>query len=74
MATDAKLRVALPQYTDGATVIIVAQRISSITHADQILVLEDGQIVARGRHEELLASSDTYREIVDSQLSVEDVA
>ena len=74
VATDAKLRVALPQYTDGATVIIVAQRISSITHADQILVLEDGQIVARGRHEELLASSDTYREIVDSQLSVEDVA
>lgn len=76
VATDAKLRVALPQYTDrwSATVIIVAQRISSITHADQILVLEDGQIVARGRHEELLASSDTYREIVDSQLSVEDVA
>ncbi len=74
VATDAKLRAALPQYTDGATVIIVAQRISSITHADQILVLEDGQIVARGRHEELLASSETYREIVDSQLSVEDVA
>ncbi|MFT3943262.1 MAG: ABC transporter ATP-binding protein [Ancrocorticia sp.] len=74
VATDAKLRAALPQYTDGATVIIVAQRISSITHADQILVLEDGQIVARGRHEELLASSDTYREIVDSQLSVEDMA
>ena len=74
VATDAKLRAALPRYTDGATVIIVAQRISSITHADQILVLEDGHIVARGRHEELLASSETYREIVDSQLSVEDVA
>ena len=71
--TDAPLPDLDPRIA-GATVIIVAQRISSITHADQILVLEDGQIVARGRHEELLASSETYREIVDSQLSVEDVA
>ncbi len=72
VTTDAKLRAALPAYTDGATVIIVAQRISTITHADQILVLEDGRIVARGTHEELLTTSTTYREIVDSQLSVED--
>ncbi len=72
VTTDAKLRAALPRYTDGATVIIVAQRISTITHADQILVLEDGRIVARGRHEELLETSTTYREIVDSQLSVEE--
>ena len=72
VTTDAKLRAALPKYTDGATVVIVAQRISSITHADQILVLEDGRIVARGRHEELLQTSSTYREIVDSQLSAEE--
>ena len=72
VTTDAKLRAALPKYTDGATVVIVAQRISSITHADQILVLEDGRIAARGRHEELLQTSSTYREIVDSQLSAEE--
>ena len=58
----------------GATTIIVAQRISTITGADQILVLEEGRIVGRGTHEELLESSRTYREIVDSQITVEETA
>ena len=52
--------------------LIVAQRISTITGADQILVLEEGRIVSRGTHEELLESSETYREIVDSQITVEE--
>lgn len=67
VATDARLRAALrPQMTD-TTVIVVAQRVSSIVDADQIIVLEDGQIVGRGRHAELLASCATYREICESQ-------
>jgi ATP-binding cassette subfamily B protein len=53
---------------------MVAQRVSTIRDADQILVLEDGKIVARGTHESLLDSSETYREIVESQLSAEEVA
>jgi len=73
-ATDARLRLALKHNTDGATMIIIAQRVSSIVAADQILVLEDGRIVARGRHEELLESSETYQEIVASQLAAEEVA
>ncbi|MGO1686409.1 MAG: ABC transporter ATP-binding protein, partial [Brachybacterium sp.] len=60
--------------TQGATTIIVAQRISTITGADQILVLEEGRVVGRGTHEELLESSQTYREIVDSQITVEETA
>ena len=60
--------------TADATVIIVAQRVSTITEADQILVLDDGRIVDRGTHEELLETSPTYQEIVESQLSVEEVA
>ncbi len=51
--------------------IIVAQRVSTITDADQIIVLDHGRIVGRGRHDELLKQSDTYREIVESQLSIE---
>jgi ABC-type multidrug transport system, ATPase and permease components len=61
-------------HTRGATTIIVAQRISTITSADQILVLEEGRIVGRGTHEELLESSETYREIVDSQITAEEMA
>ncbi|CAD6006385.1 ABC transporter ATP-binding protein [Agreia sp. COWG] len=74
VATDARLREALFEATRGATVIIVAQRISTIREADQILVVDDGVIVDRGTHDELLESSETYREIVGSQLSVEGVA
>ncbi|QIM15283.1 ABC transporter ATP-binding protein [Leucobacter insecticola] len=68
VATDARLRAALPRATAGATTIIVAQRVSTITEADQILVLEDGEIVGRGTHSELLASNSVYQEIVRSQL------
>ena len=74
VTTDAKVREGLAQHTQGATTIIVAQRISTITSADQILVLEEGRIVGRGTHEELLESSQTYREIVDSQITVEEAA
>lgn len=74
VATDARLRAALKRNTADATVIIVAQRISTITEADQILVLDNGRIVDRGTHEELLETSPTYQEIVESQLSVEEVA
>ena len=74
VTTDAKVREGLARNTQGATTIIVAQRISTITGADQILVLEEGRIVGRGTHEELLDSSQTYREIVDSQITVEETA
>lgn len=74
VTTDANLRAALPGYTDGATSIMVAQRVASITEADQILVLDEGRIVGRGTHAELLESSLTYREIVDSQVKAEEVS
>jgi ATP-binding cassette subfamily B protein len=74
LATDARLRAALRPVTTDATVLIVAQRVSTIIDADLILVLEDGRIVGRGRHEELLESCGTYREIVTSQLSSEEAA
>jgi ATP-binding cassette subfamily B protein len=73
-ATEARLRQALKRSTDGATLIIVAQRVSSVAHADQILVLENGRIAAHGTHAELLAGSATYQEIVASQLVAEDAA
>ncbi|MBT2515272.1 ABC transporter ATP-binding protein [Arthrobacter sp. ISL-30] len=74
VATDARLRKALKDKTRDATVIIVAQRVSTIADADQILVLDNGRIVDRGTHDELLETSPTYQEIVESQLSVEEVA
>jgi ATP-binding cassette subfamily B protein len=73
-ATDARLRAALREEVAGATMIIVAQRVATIIDADQILVLDDGEIVARGTHSELIATSDTYAEIVNSQLSAEEAA
>lgn len=69
MKTDAALRKALEQKVSDATVLIVAQRISTILHADQILVLEDGRIVGKGTHEELLRDCEEYRQIAVSQLS-----
>lgn len=71
LATDARLRAALKPHTTDATVIIVAQRVSSIIDADQIIVLEDGRIVGIGRHDELLRTCDTYAEIVRSQITAE---
>lgn len=67
--TDAALRKALKQNVKDATVIIVAQRISTIMHADQILVLEDGQIVGKGTHDELMKSNEIYQQIAESQIS-----
>ncbi len=74
LATDARLRAALAPETRDATVVVVAQRVATIRSADLILVLEDGAVVGRGTHEELLADSATYQEIVASQLSAEEVA
>jgi ATP-binding cassette subfamily B protein len=74
LATDARLRAALRPWTLDATVLIVAQRVSTIVDADQILVLEDGRIAGIGTHEELLATSATYQEIVESQHALEAVA
>jgi len=68
LATDARLRAALVPYAKEATVVIVAQRFSSIVHADQIIVLEDGEMVGLGTHEELLETCATYAEIVESQV------
>jgi len=68
LATDARLRAALGPYTRDAAVVIVAQRISTIMQAHQILVLEDGETVGLGTHEQLLATCPTYAEIVESQV------
>ena len=72
LATDARLRAALKPVTTDATVVVVAQRVSTIRDADQILVLEDGRVVGRGTHDELLDPAQTYQEIVASQLSAEE--
>ena len=74
LTTDAKLRAALRPETRDALVLIVAQRVSTITAADLILVLDHGRVIAQGSHEELLATSDTYREIVASQGAQEEAA
>lgn len=73
LKTDAKLRAELAKNVSDATVIIVAQRISTILHADQILVMEDGEIVGKGTHKELLENCETYRQIASSQLSKEEL-
>lgn len=71
--TDAALRVGLSRELRGASVVIVAQRIATIMHADQILVLDDGKVAGRGTHDELLRSCEPYREIAMSQLSSEEL-
>jgi ATP-binding cassette subfamily B protein len=71
LATDARLRQALWRELPEVTKIVVAQRVSTVTDADQILVLEDGRVAGLGTHAELLAGNQTYREIAESQLSVE---
>jgi ATP-binding cassette, subfamily B, multidrug efflux pump len=71
LATDARLRRALKPYTADSSVVIVAQRVSTIANADQILVLEDGAVVGLGTHQSLLATCPTYVEIVESQLKAE---
>jgi ATP-binding cassette subfamily B protein len=73
-ATDAALRAALARDTTGATVVIVAQRVSTIRNADRIVVLEQGEVVGTGTHDQLMASNQTYREIVLSQLTEEEAA
>ena len=72
--TDARLRAALKRETADATVIIVAQRVGTIMHADRIIVLEDGSIAGMGTHDELMQTSPTYREIVASQFAEGEVA
>lgn len=72
--TDAQLRKALYKEIDGATIFIVAQRVSTIMHADQILVLDEGKVVGMGTHQELLKNCSVYREIAESQLSKEELA
>ena len=74
LSTDARLRAALRPHTARATVVIVSQRVSTITDADQIIVLDDGEIVGLGRHDELLKTCPTYMEIVQSQLAAEPAA
>ena len=74
LATDARLRAALAPETRDSTVVLVAQRVSTIRDADLILVMEDGRVVGRGTHHELLADNPTYQEIVESQLSAEEAA
>ena len=73
-ATDAALRAALPRATADATVVIVAQRVNTIRHADQIVVLDEGRVVGAGVHGELMRDNPTYREIVLSQVSEEEAA
>ncbi|MBI2705873.1 MAG: ABC transporter ATP-binding protein [Actinobacteria bacterium] len=74
LATDARLRAALAPLTADATVLVVAQRVSTIMHADQIMVLEDGHEVGLGTHRELLETCSTYAEIVASQMTAEEAA
>ncbi len=72
LTTDARVRAALRPVTRDATVVIVAQRVSTIIDADHIVVLDDGRVVGQGRHDELLETCGTYREIVESQRSAQE--
>ncbi len=72
--TDARLRMALKQETTTSTVIIIAQRVSTVMDADRIIVMDGGQAMGMGKHKELLSTNDVYREIVLSQLSEEEIA
>ena len=72
--TDARLRAALARELGHATVIIVAQRVGTILHADRIVVLENGGVAGIGTHDELMATCETYREIVLSQVTEEEAA
>ncbi|GHD12481.1 ABC transporter ATP-binding protein [Zhihengliuella salsuginis] len=74
VTTDANLRTALAENIADATIILVAQRVATITEADQILVLDDGEIIGRGTHEQLLEGNETYQQIVESQMAAEEVA
>ncbi len=74
LSTDARLRAALGPWVRGAVTVIVAQRVSTIRHADRILVVEDGRQVGLGTHDELVATCPTYQEIVESQLTAEEAA
>ena len=71
LTTDARLRQALWRELPDVTKVVVAQRVSCITDADRIVVLDDGRVVGLGRHDELVETCQTYREIVESQLGVE---
>jgi ATP-binding cassette subfamily B protein len=73
-STDAALRAALVDETRESTVVIVAQRVSTIRHADRIIVLDQGRIVGTGSHRDLMDDNQTYREIVLSQLTEEEAA
>lgn len=73
LKTDLKLRTELSEITKDKTVIIVAQRISTILNADQIIVLDEGKIVGIGTHKELMGSCETYSQIALSQLSKEEL-
>src|SRR5262249_48333928 len=73
-ATDAALRSALARETSDATVVIVAQRVSTIRDADRIVVLDEGRVVGTGTHAELMTDNETYREIVLSQLTEQEAA
>ena len=72
--TDSALRKALKEKTSSSTVLIVTQRVSTIKNADQIIVLDEGKVVGKGKHEELMEDCKTYREIAISQLSAEELA
>ncbi|HNX93411.1 MAG TPA: ABC transporter ATP-binding protein, partial [Syntrophomonas sp.] len=72
--TDARLRAALKKETAASTVLIVAQRVSTVMDADRIIVMDEGRVVGIGRHKDLMSSCEVYREIVFSQLSEEEIA
>lgn len=71
--TDTKLRQALKEYTKSRTILIVTQRVGTIMNAEQIIVLDEGKIVGKGTHKELLKNCQTYYEIASSQLSKEEL-